>query len=910
MSDQLLRLVNDQQFTKLFTEHLGWGLPTQPTIKAKIDDETTLDVTNVADYRGLRVWHCPTVPDRAGQLAVDRVIAKGSNERLLIFTDSTEQEWRWPRYRAQRGTSNPRLVNHSHTVGEANPNLLERLDKITITPGTSPTVPELITRLRDAFDQEAETASVRAARVMGLLYEKLDEAGLSDDDTSLLLARVLFLMFGDDTDMWDRDLFLNYLLDHTEPDGTDLHIALNDIFVAADNPRESRPDIIALGRLPYINGGIFSATITLPPLPQSFREALIEACTFDWGQISPAVFGSMFQTVKSTKERRELGEHYTTEANILKTIEPLFLNELREELDAAWNSKTQLTKLRNRLKDYRYLDPACGCGNFLIVAYRELRNLELEILKRRRDLDEAEGIQLSLDATDNLNVTIDQFYGIEIEPWPARIAETAMFLIDHLTNQAMETELGQAPKRLPIPKTATIVTGNALRLDWNEILPASDSVRIFGNPPYAGHKTRARSETGKAQTKDLQQVWKSKSLGRLDLVTAWFAKTLDYFGGETRGRWAYVATSSLCQGEPVPALWRPILDAKWRCRFAHRSLIWDSEAADSAAVHVSIVGFDRHEDGGDAALWTYPEGGKGIGSLHRVGNINPYLVAAEDIFVDQTRIPLADLPKVFFGNMPRAADLMIEIDAIDEFRRDPIASRYVHRFVGSEELLHNNQRWCLWIEDADVKHAEQSPLVRKRLDGVAAQRRTSSAESTRQMALTPHLFGQRSQPQTNYLAIPAHVSEHRLFFVAAYYSPEVICGNANFLSPDPDGFLLGVLSSTQFITWMKTVGGRLESRIRFSNTLTYNTFPLPPLDKTSRVELIEAAQEIVRARENHADLSLAEMYDPKGMPEDLLEAHASLDRVVDPLFGLQPEATLAERQSALFASYSRLTKED
>ncbi|MDP4013915.1 MAG: hypothetical protein Q8P38_04785 [Candidatus Nanopelagicales bacterium] len=907
----ILELVDRQAFTRLFTEDLAWNRPEQPPVAITIDDQP-VSVKQVANYRGLGVWHCPVIPPHGGQRRVDATLAFRSAERLIIFTDADRQEWRWPRYANHRGIGNPRLVNHPHAVGERNANLVERLTRITIDPTANTTLPELLQRMRDAFDAEAEKASVAAARLMGTLYEQLSTAGVNDADASVILARVLFLMFGDDTSMWASNLFHDYLTDHTDPNGQDLAERLHDIFTVVDTPMHERPSSAPphLNRLPYINGGIFHDPVTIPAaLPQTLRRDLIEACKFDWGQISPAVFGSMFQEVKSAEERRALGEHYTTEENILKTIDPLFMDELRERLAAAWDSKGQLTRLHNSLKDLRFLDPACGCGNFLVVAYRELRAFELELLKRRRDLDELDGrrtgrhrSQLSLDATIDLNVTIDQFHGVEIEPWPARIAETAMFLIDHQANQRMEQDLGQAPDRLPIQLTAHIAIGNALRMDWSDVLPPAANVRVFGNPPFLGHATRTLE-----QAADLRAAWGTDTIGRLDYVTAWYAKALDYFEDHP-GRWSFVSTSSICQGEPVEALWEPILEAGWRVLFAHQSFVWSSETHGSAAVHCVIVGFTK----GSATLptlFTYPSGGTQAAVSTAVTNINPYLVAAINVIVEQARKPLfTPLSPAAFGNMPRDdGNLVVEPEQLPEVAADPIASKYLRRYVGARELIHDRPRWCLWLVDAPASDLEASPVLATRLRRVREFRSASTAESTRGMAATPHLFGQRAQPSVNYLCIPSVVSERRRYFAAAYFTPDVISSNAVFMAPDPEGTALAVVSSTMFIAWMKTIGGRLESRVRFSNTFSYNTFPLPPAAANHLSALSDAARGVVLARANHPHASLAELYDPEAMPSDLVAAHARIDAVIDPLFDLPPTPALTDRQAALFAMYSQLT---
>ncbi len=909
-----LELVDRKEFTRLFTEKLGWNRPSQHDLTVPLG-EAKLTLKQVADYRGLGIWHCPAIPPRKGQLLIDKAVSKRNTNRLIIFTEGDRQEWRWPRY-SKVGVGSPRLVNHPHLAGNPNPQLLERLDLIAIEPGSQITVPELLHKMRDAFNVEAEKASVAAARLMGDLYERLAKAKTADADASLFLARILFLMFGDDTDMWKSSVFHDYLTDHTAPDGSDLGPRIQDVFYAANTPEAKRRTNLDphLRNLPYINGGLFAEPADLSTLPGSMRQALIDTCKFDWGQISPAVFGSMFQVVKDIKERRALGEHYTTEANILKTIGPLFLDELHERLEAAWDDKSQLTRLHNSLKDYRFLDPACGCGNFLIVAYREMRAFELEILKRRRDLDELDGkssgphrSQLSLDATIGLNVTVEQFFGIEIEPWPARIAETAMFLIDHQANLQMEQELGQAPRRLPIELTPHISTGNALRAEWSDLIPPSSTVLIFGNPPFIGARTLSREAR-----EDMLHVWGKGVSHNLDYVTCWYRKAVSYYGQTHDGRWAFVSTNSICQGEPVADLWAPILDAGWSCRFAHKSFRWTSEAAGAAAVHVSIVGFDRRTADEGRVLWSYPDSSTWEPAREVCANINPYLIAGPNVLVRARRDPLNhSLPEPAFGH--RAIDggnLIVESIDCAKFESDPIAKPLLKRLVGSKELMHNAERWCLWMPYG-TPGLDGSEILASRVEAVRTFRLASKNPATVEAAETPYRFGILDATQLEntewYLAIPRVVSERREYFAAAYFPPDVISSDAVFTAPDPEGYALGVLSSTMFMTWQKAVGGRLESRIRFSKTFTYNTFPLPKPTEGQKAALCLAAQAVLTARDAHPEKSLAQLYDPRSMPNDLRAAHEKVDQVVDSIFGIDGNPTLEERQTILFEQYRKLS---
>lgn len=913
MSDtRLLDLVDARDFRGLFIDELGWTNPDQTDRQLGVDGRT-YTLTQVAGYKGLRVWYCAELPNRKTQRAIDELIGRDSHERLVIFADEVRHEWRWPR-RAQTGGANAKLLAHEHAVGASDPHLTRQLAAIAIDFDDDLPLVDLLSRMRQAFDAVAETASVEAARLMGTLYSELDNSGVDDHNATLLLARLLFLLFGDDTGMWETGTFERYLVGHTS-DAT-LHADLKGLFPVLNTAQEHRdlPVGSPYAGFRYINGGLFADPLNIAQLTSGFRSALLAACEFDWGVISPAVFGSMFQTVKNKEARRHGGEHYTTEQNILRTIGPLFLDEYRARFDTAQDDKGLLTKLHNELGRLRFLDPACGCGNFLVVAYRELRALELDLLMRRRALQLADyaggrhpgqmDLDMSLDVAGDIKVTLDHFYGIEIEEWPARIAQTAMLLVDHLANQRMDQEFGIAPDRLPIAIAPTIHRGNALHTNWADLVPPSDDVIILGNPPFIGQYTKTPT-----QTSDTKLAWGARWNGYLDYVTCWYARAIDYYG-KHRGRWAFVSTNSICQGEPVEYLWRPILAAGWRCRFAHRSFQWTTETADGAVVHVSIIGFDKAA-APKPILWTYPEGGKGDGTPQIATRINPYLIDGPNVLVSNRTTPLSrSLPPVIYGSKPTdGKHLLVSRDEYDSVAADPVAEKYLRRFIGARELLHDSPRWCLWLVGAPRADITRSSVLRERTDAVEEMRSDSSDAATNRAASWPHLFQYDRQPQTSYLAIPRHVGEHREYFTAARYDSAVICGDANFMVADPDGVTLGVLSSSMFIAWMRAIGGRIKSDLRFSNTFTYNTFPLPSLTAQQRARVVEAAAEIIAAREAHPGASLATLYEPGSMSNDLATAHDSLDRVVDGIFDLT-EPNEADRQKVLFRRYAKLTGQE
>ncbi len=910
MTNPLIERAEQRDYQKLFLHDLNWSRPDQPPVTHEHEGRHVI-ATNVSTYKGLRVWVVDEKPDSALEAALDQQLAKTNTDRILIFHDDTEQVWRWPVRRAVGNTTTTRLSRHKHRNGAADPRFAAKLDVIRLPFDVVLDSNAVLAKVRQAFDVEAQNETKYASKLMARLYAAMEKAypatvnpKARDHEISVTLARILFLMFGDDTDMWLENLFQDFILDHTAADGSDIGARLTELFAYLDTRPEDRGDVKPeFDSFRYVNGGIFKERLTLPVINAEFRTAVLDACDRDWKTISPAIFGSMFQSVRDARTRRELGEHYTSEENILKTLNPLFVGKLRAEFEHIKTlgkyEADRLRKLREKLGRIRYMDPACGCGNFIIVAYREMRDLELAIMER---LQEITGDGEMLLANVGLKVTLDHFYGIEIDEWPARIAETAMFLIDRQCDLKLTASLGWAPDRLPIQEQATIVVHSALTLAWSDILAASEDTIVAGNPPFLGISLRSAE-----QTAELQVVWGSKYHGTLDYVTGWHAKALDYFRG-IAGRWAFVTTNSITQGEVVAPLFGAIFNAGWRIGFAHRTFRWISEAAGGAAVHCVIIGFTRTAD--KARLFDYATPAAPPGELPGVANITPYLTDGPTVIVHPSTKPLnPQLGEVAYGNKPTDGGwLIVEPEDYAHVMADPIAAKYVREYIGARELLHDGDRFCLWLTGMTATDLRNSPVLRERVEGVRAFRADSKAASTRDAAGTSHLFRQLAQPDTPYLCIPAHVSESRPFFLAARFGQEVITSNANFLAPDEDGFMFAIVSSSMFITWQRTVGGRLKSDLRFNKLLTWNTFPLPHTDAATRQSIVQGGSAVLRTRELRPDLSLADLYNPAAMSTELIDAHQGLDREVDHLFGLRSgRPTLLERQDRLFSRYRELT---
>ena len=771
--------------------------------------------------------------------------------------------------------------------------------------------------------REQEEASIRAARVMADLYEALDGSGYSDHEASIFLIRTLFCLYGDDAGLWERDLFAEFLDTRTREDGSDLGAQLALLYQTLNTPAEQRQSTLdeLTARFPYVNGGIFAEHLNIPSFSSAMRDELVRACAFDWSGISPAVFGSLFQAVKSPEARRELGEHYTSETNILKTLGPLFLDDLRERFAEHTHDLAKLKELRQELRDLRIMDPACGCGNFLVVAYRELRSLDTEILVRirelelaRKDNDEFQATMFFDDRGEHaeIMVQLDHFFGIEIEEWPARIAQTALHLAHHQANREMERLLGQAPSILPLSTSAHITIGNALRTDWTQVCSPSPTVRIVGSPPYIGQYMRSEE-----QTDDLRLVWGDGYDGYLDYVTGWFIKASQYFQSVPRGvRFAFVSTNSIAQGAPVASLFRPLLEGGWRIRFAHQTFAWTSEAPGAAAVHCVITGFDRgapHEKA-RPVLFTYLSP-KALPEAVPVDHINPYLVEGPDIFVDKRTTPLAPiLPAVRFGSKPAdGGHLIVEAEDYPRFAADPIAAKYLRPFRMGREVVRGLERWCLWMhtEDFDPRDIDLSPILKERVRVCATFRQGSKKKATVLGAQTAHLFQENHQPSEPYVAIPRVVSETRPFYTAAHLSEDVIAGDQLYTALDPDGFLFAIISSSMFITWQRAVGGHMKSDLRFSNKIVWNTLPLPAVSDKQRAEIIASGQGVLAARAEQPGVSLADMYNPLAMAPSLLKAHRVLDRSVDRAFGAKkPLETNEERLALLFKRYQEMTATD
>jgi len=755
--------------------------------------------------------------------------------------------------------------------------------------------------------KEEDPVNIKAVRAIARLYEALRFNNYPPDAIDKLLTRLVFCFFADDTAIFNKGVFATYLEAVSKEDGSDIGAHLSTIFQILNTPtdkRQAAADEDLLG-LPYVNGGLFAE-----PLPAVFgtsdiRKTLLACASFDWSAVSPVIFGSMFQSVMDDKERHDLGAHYTSEKNILKVISGLFLDDLQTELAAAGTNNAKLNALWNKIAGITLLDPACGCGNFLVVAYRELRRMEFEILKRlyRKEVEGGQSA-LPFDVSNISKLSVERMYGIEILPFPAEIARLSLWLVDHLANIELGDYFGAPFAKLPLTESPHIVHDNALRLDWESVVPKEKLSYILGNPPFLGKK-----EQSKEQKEDMASVWgDEKGTGVLDYVTCWYRKAGDLIHG-TRIPVAFVSTNSITQGEQVGILWPYLLSHGIKIHFAHRTFKWGNEASGKAAVHCVIIGFGEF-DVSHKVLFDYPDLGS---DAHRieVSNINPYLVDAPDVVVSHRTRPLNAVPLMSYGSMAIDGGLLIlsSEDAKKITLECPSIIPYVRPFMGGEEFLNGSKRYCLWLNDASPEIIRACVSVRTRIESVRMFRESSNRAATKKLAETPYRFGEIRQPKGDYILIPKVSSELRRYLPIGIMHSDVIANGSALVIEESSLFVLGVLSSVMHMAWMRSVCGRLESRYQYSAQIVYNNFPWPEEPTDVQKKAVEdAAQGVLDARAQFLNATLADLYNPETMPKVLLDAHHVLDRAVDKCYGKRAFASEPERLEFLFGLYKEYTE--
>jgi hypothetical protein len=754
--------------------------------------------------------------------------------------------------------------------------------------------------------KEEDPVNIEAAYHMGVLHDALKEAGYTGRDLEIYLVRLLFCLFADDTGIFERSIFIDYLQQKTNTDGSDLGMHLAQLFQVLNTPNGMRLKTLdeSLAAFPYINGHLFEQQLPFASFNSMMRTTLMQCSALDWNKISPAIFGSMFQSVMNETERRNLGAHYTSEKNILKLIKPLFLDNLWQEFETAKTSTGKLKAFHKKVASLRFLDPACGCGNFLVITYRELRLLELAILK------ELQRGQMVSDISALVLCDVDRFYGIEYEEFPAQIAQVALWLTDHQMNMRVSAEFGEYFVRLPLVKSAKITHGNALRTDWSSLvepLPWESSTKfdyILGNPPFVGKHLFSES-----QQLDMQLVMETvPSGGLLDYVSGWYIKAAEYIK-DTQIRVAFVSTNSIVQGEQVGILWNTLFKSfKVKIHFAHRTFQWNNEAKGNAAVQVVIIGFGCF-DSINKLIFEYDQV---TGEAHErvVKNINQYLLEGNDIPILPRSKPICDIHPIINGSKPVDGGNLIFTDEekVQFIKIEPNAQPYMKIFAGADDFIKGKIRWCLWLNNVNPSVLRYMPNVLERIEKVRQFRLNSPKEYTRKKADFPMLFEQIRQPESDFILIPRVSSENRKYIPLGFLSKDTIVSDTATFIPNASLYHFAVLTSIMHMIWVKIVCGRLESRFRYSNDIVYNNFPWPENPSEKQKEAIEAAaQKVLDARAEFPGSSLADLYNPLTMPPTLVKAHNELDKAVDLAYRPQAFANETKRIEFLFELYDKYT---
>ncbi|MBF0411306.1 MAG: class I SAM-dependent DNA methyltransferase [Desulfamplus sp.] len=781
--------------------------------------------------------------------------------------------------------------------------------------------------------EEQDPVNIKAAEQMGKLHDLMKDVGYEGHHLELYLVRLLFCMFAEDTGIFERQQFQDYIEDRTNEDGSDLGQHINSIFEVLNKPEDRRFKNLdeQLAAFPYINGKLFEEMLPTASFDSSMRQTLLDCCALDWGRISPAIFGSLFQSIMDKQARRNLGAHYTSESNILKLIKPLFLDSLREEFEKIKHNRNRLGEFHEKLRSLNFLDPACGCGNFLVITYRELRLLELDVLrilfdkekKEQAITDKADPVkeerskklkdklqevkQHTLDINSLIKLNVDQFYGIEIEEFPAQIAQVALWLMDHQMNLLVSEEFGLYFARIPLSSSSTIICGNALQIDWNDIIAAEQLSYIMGNPPFVGKK-----EQSAEQKKELISIFNNlQGSGNLDYVTCWYVKSCKYLELNPRIESAFVSTNSISQGEQVGIFWRYLKDNfNIKINFTYQTFKWTNEAKGAVAVHCVIISFAKF-DRTNKNIFLFVNAKNELGVLN-VKKINSYLVEADDIFIGKRKSPICNVKEMKYGSMPIDNGFLIfsDEDKNDLIKKNPSTIKFFRQYTGGFEFINNHLRWCLWLKDFLPNKIRESHEITDRIEQVRNFREASSRKETIKLSETPYLFGEIRQPNTNYILIPKVSSENRKYIPIGIYPPSIIASGSCLIIPDANLFSFGILTSTLHMAWLRCVCGRMKSDYQYSASIVYNNFPWPqnPTDKQKKA-IEDAAQGVLDARSQFPDSSLADLYDPLTMPPTLLKAHHKLDKAVDTAYGKTNFKTEAERVAFLFELYQTYLNE-
>ena len=758
-----------------------------------------------------------------------------------------------------------------------------------------------------------DPVNIEAAELMGQLHDELKSVGYTGHQLEIYLVRLLFCLFSDDTSIFDKNIFQEFIENKTRPDGSDVGSALAQLFqvLNTDVPNRMKTLDEDLAAFPYVNGKLFEEPLQLASWNSHMRIVLLKCCGLNWGAISPAIFGSMFQSVMNDKARRNLGAHYTSEKNILKLIKPLFLDELWGEFENLKNDKNKVINFHKKVSSLKFLDPACGCGNFLVISYREIRLLELEVLKQLiyKFSKVAEGTELNVSGL--VQCDVDQFYGIEYEEFPAQIAQVAMWLMDHQMNMKVSEEFGNYYRRLPLKKSPTIVNGNALRVEWQSLIQERNRTYnyILGNPPFIG-----KALMNEDQKKDIERIFSQvKGAGVLDYVTCWYICSAQYLkqwnNDDLKIKCAFVSTNSISQGEQVGILWNELFNKyHLKIHFAHRTFCWSNEAKGNAAVHVVIIGFSNF-DVNEKVIYEYDDI-KGEAHAVKAVNINPYLVEGREIVINKRRTPICRVPEISFGSMPNDGGylLLSNEEKTGLLKSEPEVEKFIRPILSAYEFLNGQMRWCIWLKNIPPNEWRGIKELSNRIEHVRKHRTESSRPSTQKLASFPTLFGEDRQPNSDYILIPRHSSENRNYIPMGFFDKNYIVSDSCLFIADAKRYHFGILTSIMHMTWVKFTCGRIKSDFRYSNETVYNNYPWPENPSEKQKDAVEkAAQKVLDVRAEFTNSSLADLYDPISMPPALVKAHQDLDRAVDLCYRPQPFINETKRIELLFELYDKYT---
>ena len=743
-------------------------------------------------------------------------------------------------------------------------------------------------------------ADVRASLKMAKLFDELQKNNhfkTKEEIHSLnvFLTRLLFCYFAEDTNIFPDNLFTSSISSHTQVDGSDLDSYLQRLFTifnTPENKREAKTPAY-LNAFPYVNGGLFAQEVKLPIFTTRSRHLMIEVGQLQWSQINPDIFGSMIQAVVTPEHRGGMGMHYTSVPNIMKLIEPLFLDELYSEFEKSYENKTKLQNLLNRLAKIKIFDPACGSGNFLIIAYKKLRELEMSILKRIDTLSAQQSFVFS-------EIKLTQFYGIELDDFAHEVAMLSLWLAEHQMNLEFYKAFGRTSPSLPLHDGGNIIHGNATRVNWEEVCPKNegDEIYILGNPPYLGFRN-----WDEEQKEDMELVFSELgNVKRLDYISCWFKKATDFIY-QINSKYAFVSTNSISQGEQVSLIWPYIFDNQQEISFAHQSFKWQNNAKDTAGVTVVIIGIRNKSDN---KKYLYENMIKRV-----VYNINPYLLEGSNIYIKQRNTPISNFPEMALGSSSIDGGFLIlsPEERYEFIQADSNSEKFIKKYIGGNDFLNGLTRYCLWIEDNQVEEAYEITKIKERIEK-CKDYRLNAGRDAKKAATTPHRFFYRKYKEDISMILPFTSSENREYLPIGFEKKGTIISNGLFVIYDSSIFIFGILSSKLHNLWTKVVSGKLESRIRYSVNLVYNNFPFPNISQKQKDEITELVFTILDEREKHSQKTLAQLYDPDKMPEGLRKAHHALDIAIEQCYRTKPFESDEERLEYIFKMYEEMTSKE